>query len=91
VLHEELPQVFAVFTVVFECDVMFAEMLGDCFIDSLLHGSAERCREEDRPEGSHQSSRRDDFLSSRQSARLSCSARPSNEPPVVEGFKTTIQ
>jgi hypothetical protein len=40
VLHEELPQVFAVFTVVFECGVMFAEMLGDCFIDSLLHGSA---------------------------------------------------
>ncbi len=39
-LHEELPQVFAVFTVVFELGVMFAEMLGDCFIDSLLHGSA---------------------------------------------------
>jgi hypothetical protein len=37
VLHEELPQVFAVFTVVFECGVMFAEMLGDCFTDSLLH------------------------------------------------------
>ena len=37
VLHEELPQVFAVFTVVFELGVMFAEMLGDCFIDSLLH------------------------------------------------------
>jgi hypothetical protein len=37
VLHEELPQVFAVFTVVFECGVMFAEMLGDCFSDSLLH------------------------------------------------------
>jgi hypothetical protein len=36
VLHEELPQVFAVFTVVFECGVMFAEMLGDCFTDSLL-------------------------------------------------------
>jgi hypothetical protein len=40
VLHEELPQVFAVFTVVFECGVMFAEMLGDCFSDSLLHGSS---------------------------------------------------
>jgi hypothetical protein len=39
VLHEELPQVFAVFTVVFECGVMFAEMLGDCFIASLLQGS----------------------------------------------------
>jgi hypothetical protein len=39
-LHEELPQVFAVFTVVFECGVMFAEMLGDCFSDSLLHGSS---------------------------------------------------
>jgi hypothetical protein len=34
VLHEELPQVFAVFTVVFECGVMFAEMLEDCFIAS---------------------------------------------------------
>jgi hypothetical protein len=40
VLDEELPQVFAVFTVVFECGVMFAEMLGDCFSDSLLHSSA---------------------------------------------------
>jgi hypothetical protein len=39
-LHEELPQVFAVFTVVLECGVMFAEMLGDCFTASLLHGSA---------------------------------------------------
>jgi len=37
VLHEELAQVFAIFTVVFECGVMFAEMLGDCFIASLLH------------------------------------------------------
>jgi hypothetical protein len=36
-LHEELPQVFAVFTVVFECGVMFAEMLGDFFIASLIH------------------------------------------------------
>jgi hypothetical protein len=33
-LHEELPQIFAVFTVVFECGVMFAEMIGDCFIAS---------------------------------------------------------
>jgi|GEM_PF-6551716 len=33
-LNEELPQVFAVFTVVFECGVMFAEMLGDGFIAS---------------------------------------------------------
>ena len=36
-LHEELPQVFAVFTVVFECGVMFAEMLGDCFTASVIH------------------------------------------------------
>jgi hypothetical protein len=36
-LDEELPQVFAVFTVVFECGVMFAEMLGDFFIASLIH------------------------------------------------------
>jgi hypothetical protein len=36
-LHEELPQVFAVFTVVFECGVMVAAMLGVCFIASLLH------------------------------------------------------
>jgi hypothetical protein len=36
-LDEELPQVFAVFTVVFECGVMFAEMLGDCLTASVIH------------------------------------------------------
>jgi hypothetical protein len=36
-LDEELPKILAVFTVVFECGVMFAEMLGDCFTASLLH------------------------------------------------------
>jgi len=35
-LDEELPKILAVFAVVFECGIMFAEMLGDCFTDSLL-------------------------------------------------------
>ena len=47
-LHEELPQVFAVFTVVFELGVMFAEMLGDCFIASRFICSLEKIAPKDR-------------------------------------------
>jgi len=41
VLHEELPKILSVLGIIFLSGIPFAEMLGDCFTDSLLHGTEE--------------------------------------------------
>jgi hypothetical protein len=37
VLDEELPQILSLFGIIFVSGIPFAEMLGDCFIASLIH------------------------------------------------------